>query len=94
MDYIFVLPLPLDLPVLQRIIPTISEIELYMQQLIWAEMDYRLDICHVTESRFLEHLQGTQRKLTCRVSLFICSRILQSLPPYKSTDFTKCVREL
>jgi hypothetical protein len=94
MDYTFLLSLPLGIPVLQRIIPTISEIELYMQQRIWVETDYRLDICHITEGQFLEHLEGMQRKITWKVSLLICSLILQSISPYKRTDFTKRVREL
>jgi hypothetical protein len=34
-----------------------------------------------------------QRKILGE-SLFICSRILQSLPPFKTTNFMKCVREL
>jgi hypothetical protein len=53
MDTVFLLPLPQDLPLLQRIIPAISEIELYMQQHVWAEIDYQLDICHITKGRFL-----------------------------------------
>ena len=93
MDTVFLLPLPQDLPLLQRIIPATSEIELYMQQQVWVEMDYRFDIRHVTKGRFLQHSYGMQRKILGE-SLFICSHMLQSLPPFKSTNFIKCVREL
>jgi hypothetical protein len=46
-----------DLPELQRqIIAAISEIHRDMLQRLWAEMDFRLDICHVTKGRRVENL--------------------------------------
>jgi hypothetical protein len=33
---------------------------------VWQELDYRIDICHVTKGGHIEHLQG--RTETCSVS--------------------------
>ena len=40
-------------------------------QRVWAEMDNRLDVCHVTKGGHLEHLRGMQKN-TWGVSLSIC----------------------
>jgi hypothetical protein len=43
-------------PVLQeRIVAAIGEIDRDMVQRVWAKMDYRLDICRVTNGGNLEH---------------------------------------
>jgi hypothetical protein len=45
---VFLTPLPQDL-LRRRIIAAISEINRDMLQRVWAEMDYRLDVCHVAK---------------------------------------------
>jgi len=56
-DSVFLLPLPHDLPELRtEIIPAISGIDCDMLQLVWVEMDYWLDVCHVTRGGHIQHL--------------------------------------
>jgi hypothetical protein len=63
-----------------------------MLQQVWAEMDYRLDFCHVTKGGHIEHLWGMQK---LRKFLFpSVGRTLQSFPPFKCIYVMKCVREL
>jgi len=45
---VFLPPLPQDL-LRRRIIAAISEINRDMLQRVWAEMDYRLDVCRVAK---------------------------------------------
>jgi hypothetical protein len=40
----------------RRIISAISIIDREMLRLVWAEMDYRLDVCRVTKGEHIEHL--------------------------------------
>jgi len=40
----------------RRIIAVISEIDRDMLQRVWAEMNYRLDVCHVAKGGNIEHL--------------------------------------
>ena len=55
-DSVFLPPLTHDLPELRRrIIAAIWEIDLYVLQQVWAEMDYRLDVRHVTKGGLAEH---------------------------------------
>ncbi|GFG34114.1 hypothetical protein Cfor_05570, partial [Coptotermes formosanus] len=50
-DSVFLPLLPQDLPELRRrMISAISEIDRDLLQRVWAEMDYRLDVCRVTTS--------------------------------------------
>jgi hypothetical protein len=91
---VFLLPLAQDLPELRRrIIAAISEINHDMLQRVWAEMDYRLDVCRVTKGGYLEHLWGVQRKRGEFVFISV-SLMSQSFPLFKCTDFMKFVREL
>ena len=30
----------------------------YMLQTVWNELDYRVDVCRITKSAYIEHLQG------------------------------------
>ena len=55
--------------------------------------DYRLNGYHVTKPGHTEHLRCTKKKLR---EIFFSSegRVLQSFPPFKSTDFMKRVKEL
>ena len=80
-DSVFLPPLPQDLPELRRrIIAAIWEIDLYMLQQVWTEMDYRLDVRHVTKGRHIELLWGMQKNLKncssiCRSHVTILSVI-------------------
>jgi hypothetical protein len=58
-DSVFLPPLPQDLPVLRRrIIVAISGIDRDILQRVRAEMDYRLDVCRVTNGWHIQHLWG------------------------------------
>jgi hypothetical protein len=68
----FLQSLPQDLPKLQRwIIAAVSEISRDMLQWVWVEMNWQIDVCHVTKGGHIEHLQSI-RKTARRVSLSIC----------------------
>jgi hypothetical protein len=46
-----------DLPqIRQRIVEAVSAIDRQMLQLVWQELDYRIDICRVTKGGHVEHL--------------------------------------
>jgi hypothetical protein len=93
-DSAFVPPLPRDLSELRRrIIPAISRIDHEMMRRVWAEMDYRLDICRVTKGGHTECFWGMQNKHGEFLFLSVC-RMLPSFKPLKCTNFLYCVREL
>jgi hypothetical protein len=49
--------MPRDLPQLrQRIMEVVTAIDCQMLQCVWQELDYRIDICHVTKGGHIEHL--------------------------------------
>jgi hypothetical protein len=49
--------MPRDLPQLrQRIVDAVAAIERQMLQRVSQELDYRIDICHVTKGAHIEHL--------------------------------------
>jgi hypothetical protein len=49
--------MPRDLPQLQqRIVGSVAAIDRQMLQRVWQELDYRIDICHVTKGGHIEHL--------------------------------------
>jgi hypothetical protein len=49
--------MPRDLPQLRRrIVEAVAVIDSQMLQRVWQELDYRIDICHVTEGGHIEHL--------------------------------------
>jgi hypothetical protein len=49
--------MPRDLPQLQRrIVEAFVAIDCQMLQRVWQELDYRIDICHVTKGGHIEHL--------------------------------------
>jgi hypothetical protein len=51
--------MPRDFPQLrQRIVEVVTDIDRQMLQRVWQELDYRIDICHVTKGGHIEHLQG------------------------------------
>jgi len=47
----------------------VAAIDRQMLQRVWQKLDYRIDICHVTKGRHIEHLQG--RTETLSVSPFV-----------------------
>ena len=96
-----VLPLPQELPELQRqIIATISEMDCDMLQQEWAEMDYWLDVIYIYIYIYMcvcvcvyTHTHTYIKKLGEGLFPSVV-RIFQSFPPFKCTDFINCVREL
>jgi len=64
-----------------RMIAVISEIVRDMLQRMWAEMDYRLDVCLVTKGRPVEDLWGMRKKKkSWRFSVFVCRSHVTILP--------------
>jgi hypothetical protein len=41
----------------QRITVAAATVDMSMLRSIWEELDYRIDICHVTKGSHIEHLQ-------------------------------------
>ena len=62
-------------------------------QRVWTEMDYGLDVCHVTNDGHTQHLSRMPKK-NGEFLFPSVGRQLPSFPPFKYTDFVKCVREL
>jgi hypothetical protein len=49
--------MPRNLPQLrQRIVEAVAAIDRHVLQRVWQELDYRIDICHVTKGGHIEHL--------------------------------------
>jgi hypothetical protein len=49
--------MPRDLPQLrQRIVEAVADIDRQMLQRVWQELDYRIEICRVTNGGHIEHL--------------------------------------
>jgi hypothetical protein len=49
--------MPRDLPQLrQRIVEAVAAIDRQLLQIVWQELDYRIDICRVTKGGHIEHL--------------------------------------
>jgi hypothetical protein len=40
----------------RRILEAVSAIDHHMLQCVWLELDYKIDICHVTKDGRIEHL--------------------------------------
>jgi hypothetical protein len=58
---VIVSPLSLDIDELKlRITAAVETIDRNMLQRVWDELDYRLDICRVTNGTHIEHVQGMQ----------------------------------
>jgi hypothetical protein len=75
--------------VLGQAILVASETAPGLLQLVWAEMDYRLDVFRSTKCG---HTYTTYD--AWGGSLFpSLGRLLQTFPPFKCADFMKCVRE-
>ena len=56
-DHVFVLPMPLDLAELrQRIEHAVDGIDHQMLVHVWQELDFRSDVCLVTNGVHMEHL--------------------------------------
>jgi len=54
-DQVNVPPLPASIPELKVRIRTITA---DMLQTVWNEIDYRVDVCRITNGAYTEHLQG------------------------------------
>ena len=56
-DHVFVLPLPRNLAQLrERIVHAVLGIDRHMFGRLWEELDYRIDVRHVTNSGHMEYL--------------------------------------
>ena len=56
-DQVYVPPLPASIPELKVLIRTaIETITADMLQTVWNELDYRVDVCRITNGAHLEHL--------------------------------------
>ena len=53
---VFVPPLPRDLADLKaRIIAAVKNIDAPMLTRVWQELEYRIDVCHITRGAHIEH---------------------------------------
>ena len=60
---VFVPPLPRDLADLKaRIIASVKNISALMLTRVWQELEYSIDVCHVTHGAHVEHLQLSKKK--------------------------------
>ena len=56
-DTVFVPPVPANLQELRdRITAAVALIDHDMLTRVWNELDYRLDVCHISQSGHIEHL--------------------------------------
>jgi hypothetical protein len=56
-DQVYVPPLPASVPQLKvRIRTAIKTITADMLQTVWKELDYRVDVCRITNGAHIEHL--------------------------------------
>ena len=56
-DQVYVPPLPASIPELKvRIRTAIQTITTDMLQTVWNELDYRVDVCRITNGAHIEHL--------------------------------------
>ena len=56
-DRVFVPSLPVSLKELkQRITTAVASVDEDMLRSVWTELDYRIDICRVTNGSHIEHL--------------------------------------
>jgi hypothetical protein len=56
-ERVFVPSLPRDLADLKaRIIAAVKNINAPMLTRVWQELEYRIDVCHVTHGAHIEHL--------------------------------------
>jgi hypothetical protein len=63
-------PTPRDLPQLgRRMVEAVATSDCQMLQRVWQELDYRIDICHVTKGGHIEHLQGRTESWSVSPSL-------------------------
>jgi len=54
---VYVSSMSRDLPQLwQRIVEAVAAIYGQILQRVWQELDYKIDICHVTKGGYIDHL--------------------------------------
>ena len=84
--HVFVLPMPLDLSELrQRIEHAVACIDHLMLIRVWQELDYRIDVCRVTNGGHMEQLSGIYRNFE-RYSILWHKYLLHVCHGYRSTD--------
>ena len=92
-DSVFLPPLPQDPPELcRRIVAAVSDIEHDMLKCVWAEVDYRLEACHLTKGGHIQHLRRMKKSI---IEFLFSSvgRLMQPFPQFKCTDFIICLKE-
>jgi hypothetical protein len=56
-DQVFIPPLPYDLADLEaQIIAAVKNVDAPMLTRVWQELEYHIDVCHVTCGAHIEHL--------------------------------------
>jgi hypothetical protein len=56
-DTVFVPPLPVNLQDLRnRVTAAVARVDRDMLTRVWNEMDYSIDVCHITKCGHIEHL--------------------------------------
>ncbi|PSN43642.1 hypothetical protein C0J52_16674, partial [Blattella germanica] len=54
-DYICAPPLPVNIRVIRhRITATVATVNRDIREYVWGEMNYRIDICHISKGRRIE----------------------------------------
>jgi hypothetical protein len=56
-DNVYIPPMPVDLQELcDRIVNTIALVDVTFLGKLWDELEYCLDVCHITRGSHIEHL--------------------------------------
>jgi hypothetical protein len=56
-DNVYIPPMPVDLQELRdRIVNAIALVHVTFLGKLWVELEYRLDVCHITRGSNIEHL--------------------------------------
>ena len=85
-DHVFVPPMPLYLAELrQRIEHAVAGIDHQMLVRVGQELDYRIDVCRVTNGGYMEHLWSMYRNFE-RYSILWHKTFLHVCHGYRSTD--------
>jgi hypothetical protein len=57
------------LPHTRRITAAVKNIDAPMLTLLWQELEYRIDVCHVTRGAHIEHIQLPKKKFSFPVAV-------------------------
>jgi hypothetical protein len=56
-DNVYIPPMPVDLQEIRdRIVNAIALVHVTFSDKLWVELEYRLDVCHITSGSNIEHL--------------------------------------